>query len=200
MTQRSNTSSHVHKVAGPAIFGCTPEALHTSSTQYENFHSQIGWVLHEDGTSSYNTWAAEILHKDYNGYFNINIIFLNPKLIKVSMVLPQTYGSWLIVLVILCDNLWTKCCSETFWKEPLIHKLEKQDYGTSLWFDQHYTRCNCCFSHVGKWWICTPYNFIMTYYSSLLGGFHLAGSLGTFTRQTTSKTWLLYGNRLVLGI
>ena len=81
MTPRSNTSSCVYKVAGPAIFGCMPEALHTSSTQYENFHSQIGCVPHEDGTSSYNTWAAEILHKDYNSYFNIDTIFLNPKLI-----------------------------------------------------------------------------------------------------------------------
>ena len=87
------------------------------------------------GTSSYNTWAAKILHKDYNGYFNIETVFLNPKLIKVSMVLSQTYGSQLIVLVTLCNNLWTKCCSETFQTEPLIHKLKKQHYGTSLGFD-----------------------------------------------------------------
>ena len=47
-------------------------------------------ALHGDGTLSCNTWAAKILHNDYHGCLNIDTVFLNPKLIKVSIVLLQT--------------------------------------------------------------------------------------------------------------
>lgn len=87
MTQRSNTSTRVRKVSGPTIFGCTAEVIHNSLTRYEKFRSEIGWVEHEDGNSSYSTWAVEILHKDYNGSFNIDTVFLNPKLMKVRTIL-----------------------------------------------------------------------------------------------------------------
>src|SRR6202167_5019350 len=72
MTQRSNTSTRVRRQAGPSIFDCAASDLKSPQVRYEKFRERIGWIAKPDGRSGYETWAVEILHKDYNGSFDIN--------------------------------------------------------------------------------------------------------------------------------
>ena len=84
MTQRSNTSTRIRKQAGHSIFNCLASDLHSSETRYNKFRQKIGWVENNVGKNHYETWKVEILHKDYGGAFDINGVFLNPVLMKVS--------------------------------------------------------------------------------------------------------------------
>ena len=84
MTQRSNTSTRIRKQAGHSIFNCLASDLSFAEGRYDKFRGRIGWVENQDGHNHYETWAVEILHKDYNGAFDINRVFLNPVLMKVS--------------------------------------------------------------------------------------------------------------------
>jgi hypothetical protein len=113
MTQRSNTSTRVRKQAGPSIFGCTAADLKSSQERYEKFKERIGWVVRQDGSKGYETWAVEILHKNYNGRFDINCVFLNPVLMKVG----QVYRVRLVMNIRLtCDWASGFCCSRP-WPE-----------------------------------------------------------------------------------
>jgi hypothetical protein len=84
MTQRSNTSTRVRKQAGHSIFDVKAEELSDPQMRYDKFWEKIGWIMRENGTKFYETWAVEILHKDYSGSFDINRVFLNPELMRVS--------------------------------------------------------------------------------------------------------------------
>jgi hypothetical protein len=42
-------------------------------------------MIHSLGGRKYNPWAAEILHKDFHSKFDINMVFLNPKLFLVRL-------------------------------------------------------------------------------------------------------------------
>lgn len=114
MTQRSNTSTRVRKQAGHAIFDCTTEELTNPQTRYEKFREKIGWVQGQDRTSKYETWRVEILHKDYNGSFDINQVFLNPVLMRVSQhslgfavsIVPSTR-----TIGLRLNHPWAPCCS-----------------------------------------------------------------------------------------
>ena len=64
MTQRSNTSTRVRKQAGPSIFACRAQDLEKPETRYEMFRERVGWVRRDSG-DIYETWAVEVLHKDY---------------------------------------------------------------------------------------------------------------------------------------
>lgn len=83
MTQRCNTSTRVRKQAGPSIFSCSAQDLDKSETRYEMFRERIGWVRRDSG-DVYETWAVEVLHKDYQGSFDIDTVFLNPILMRVN--------------------------------------------------------------------------------------------------------------------
>jgi len=81
--QRSNTATRVRRHAGPSIFGCNLDVLLSAEARDTAFRTQVGWV-EKDGGGYYDTWAVEILHKDYKGAFDIDGIFLNSILMKVS--------------------------------------------------------------------------------------------------------------------
>jgi len=83
MTQQSNTSTRIHKQTGHAIFNCLASDLNSPEKRYNTFRGKIGWVENLEGKNYYETWNVGILHKDYNGAFDINKVFLNPALMKV---------------------------------------------------------------------------------------------------------------------
>jgi len=83
MIQRSNTSTRIRRQAGPSVFDCLASDLHSPQVRYEKFRERIGWVMRENGSAGYETWAVDILHKDYQDSFDINRVFLNPVLMKV---------------------------------------------------------------------------------------------------------------------
>ncbi|KAJ6495001.1 hypothetical protein DFH09DRAFT_1103839 [Mycena vulgaris] len=75
--QRSNISHRVRRTAGPAIFDCSDEDLMSSASRMKDeLRRQIGWTTDK----KYDPWVVEILHKDFRGEFDIDTIFLNPKL------------------------------------------------------------------------------------------------------------------------
>jgi hypothetical protein len=47
------------------------------------FRERIGWVR-QGFNDVYETWAVEVLHKDYQGSFDIDTVFLNPITIRVN--------------------------------------------------------------------------------------------------------------------
>lgn len=89
MDQRSNTSTRLRKYSGATIFDCAATDLSTSDNRYETFRRKIGWEPQQNGSFIYETWNVEILHKDYQGEFDINRVFLNPALLRVSK-----YAMW----------------------------------------------------------------------------------------------------------
>ncbi|KAJ7140985.1 hypothetical protein C8R44DRAFT_604498 [Mycena epipterygia] len=78
--QRSNISTRVRRTAGLQIFDCTAQYLLTSRSRKDAFWGQIGWIPDESiaGGGKYNPWVVEIL--DFHGAFDIDTVFLNPKL------------------------------------------------------------------------------------------------------------------------
>jgi hypothetical protein len=80
--RRSDTATRVRRQAGPSIFGCSLNVLLSPDDRDAMFRKKIGWV--ERGGGYYDTWAVEVLHKDFNGSFDIDSVFLNPVLLMVS--------------------------------------------------------------------------------------------------------------------
>ncbi|KAJ7744403.1 hypothetical protein B0H16DRAFT_1463279 [Mycena metata] len=80
--QRSTMSHRIRRAAGPDIFGCTSQQLLTSASRAENFHKRIGWVPDPENATGgkYDPWIVEILHKDYEGKFDRDTVFLSPTL------------------------------------------------------------------------------------------------------------------------
>ena len=89
-TQRSNTSTRIRKIAGHAIFQCPGSDLISSTKRAELFRNKIGWVDDGNGKGHYDPLSVEVLHKDYHGRFDVDTIFLNPILMRVSQETP--YG------------------------------------------------------------------------------------------------------------
>lgn len=87
MIQRSNTATRIRAQAGSQIFDCKATDLKTSARRYEIFRSRIGWQeveIEGQTVEQYETWNMEILHRSYNGNLDINSVFLNPVLMRVS--------------------------------------------------------------------------------------------------------------------
>ncbi|KAJ7092945.1 hypothetical protein B0H15DRAFT_776958 [Mycena belliarum] len=84
-TQRSNTSTRLRKVAGPAIFDCSPSDLLLPETRVEKFKEHIGWHSEEDTGGAYSTLDVPILHEDETAVYDIKTCFLNPCLMRVSL-------------------------------------------------------------------------------------------------------------------
>lgn len=88
-TQRSNTSTRARKQCGPAIFDCTDLDLVTSEARLAKFRSIIGYVAPDNSDSTatgrYDAFDVELLHKDWNGEFDVKTVFLNPRLLLVRI-------------------------------------------------------------------------------------------------------------------
>ncbi|KAJ7710606.1 hypothetical protein B0H17DRAFT_893343, partial [Mycena rosella] len=77
----------------PAIFDCSAEDLISSAFRIKvELRRQIGWTADE----KYDPWVIEILYKDFRGKFDIDTIFLNPKLhlpCSTSAVTHQVFAA-----------------------------------------------------------------------------------------------------------
>ncbi|KAJ6587658.1 hypothetical protein DFH09DRAFT_1427905, partial [Mycena vulgaris] len=86
-SQRSNNSSRLRRVAGADIFECSKVDLLLADVRLEKFQELIGWYI-EDGTSgAYSTLDFPILHKDWNGEYDIKTCFLHPCLMRAIWTL-----------------------------------------------------------------------------------------------------------------
>ncbi|KAJ7834868.1 hypothetical protein B0H14DRAFT_3142229, partial [Mycena olivaceomarginata] len=74
-TQRSNAAGRVRRECGPEIFDCTTADLSTSESRRDKFRKQIGYVEDAEGKSHYEAFNVDLLHKDYNGSFDIKTVF-----------------------------------------------------------------------------------------------------------------------------
>ena len=83
-SQRSNTATRLRKLAS-AIFGVDTLNMSPSTTRQEKFRNMIGWTMNEHGRGSYSSLKVEILHKDYNGVFDRQKVFLNVRLMAVCI-------------------------------------------------------------------------------------------------------------------
>ena len=83
-SQQSNTATCLRKFAA-VIFCVNTLDMSPSTTRQEKFHSMIGWTTNQHGWGSYSSLKVEILHKDYNGVFDRQKVFLNPRLMAVCI-------------------------------------------------------------------------------------------------------------------
>ncbi|KAF9014880.1 hypothetical protein BDQ17DRAFT_1229965 [Cyathus striatus] len=84
--QCSNTSTHLHHQC-TALFNVAASELLLPDTRQEQFRERIGWVYDSHGSRSYSSVDVEILHKDYKGSFDYDMIFLNPILMRVFVAI-----------------------------------------------------------------------------------------------------------------
>lgn len=90
--QRSNTSTRVRKHTGASIFNCSDSDLEDAQRRSGLFRDRIGYV----GEGKYDPLQVEVIHKDYDGKFDLGKAFLNPILMRVS-------SSDVILMVTLTD-------------------------------------------------------------------------------------------------
>ncbi|KAJ7143961.1 hypothetical protein C8R44DRAFT_601429 [Mycena epipterygia] len=80
--QHSNISTRVRRAAGPDIFDCTSNDLLTSKSRSDKFRRQIGWIPDDEASEDgkYDPWVVDLLHRDFRGKFDLDTVFLSPKL------------------------------------------------------------------------------------------------------------------------
>lgn len=79
--QRYNTATRIrHSCA--SILGVSESDLLEPAVRKTKFREQIGWV-NESG--HYSSVDVPILHKDWHGEYSLSSVFLNPKLMGVSL-------------------------------------------------------------------------------------------------------------------
>lgn len=137
-TQRSNTSHRIRKIAGPAIFDCTSSDLATSAKRKELFQQRIGWV---EDKGHYTALEVDILHKDYKGRFDLETIFLNPILMRVSMEAFLFPLETDFLLGLRCYYPWSNCCRDApSWRVSLS---QGGNNGVASWIYSNNTwRCS----------------------------------------------------------
>ncbi|KAJ7076257.1 hypothetical protein B0H15DRAFT_805705 [Mycena belliarum] len=86
-SQRSNTGTRLRKIAGAAIFDCSPTDLLVSDVRLEKFREQIGWYVEEGASGAYSSLDVPILHKDWSGEYDIKTCFLNRCLMRLYVAL-----------------------------------------------------------------------------------------------------------------
>jgi len=81
--QQSNTATCLgHHCT--VLFGVSDTDVLHAETRKEKFQNPIGWVV-ENGCGSYSSANVEVLHKNYDGSYDINTFFLNPMLMQVRI-------------------------------------------------------------------------------------------------------------------
>ncbi|KAJ7766859.1 hypothetical protein B0H16DRAFT_1791371 [Mycena metata] len=73
-TQRSNIANRVRRCA-PEVFNCAATDVLTSESRRDKFRKQIGYVEQPGGKSKYETFKVDLLHKNYNGKFDVDTVF-----------------------------------------------------------------------------------------------------------------------------
>lgn len=84
-SQRSNTATQLRKLAA-TIFGVNALEMTPSTSRQEKFRHMIGWTTNEHGWGSYSALKVEILHKNFNGVYDREKIFLNTSLMAVCII------------------------------------------------------------------------------------------------------------------
>lgn len=85
-SQRSNTSSRIRHGAVEPIFDCRSGDMQTPKDR-RHFRREIGWYDYEDGEGGdYASLDVPLLHKDESEEYDIHTCFLNPVLIRVSLL------------------------------------------------------------------------------------------------------------------
>ena len=131
-SQRSNTATRLRKLAA-TIFSVNALDMTPSTSRQEKFRHMIGWTTNEHGRGSYSPLRVEILHKNYNGVYDREKIFLNSSLMAVRVLLDQfnlsssiTFYSCLLLLSVdrLRQSRW--------WKETLGYALWQRLWKSSM--------------------------------------------------------------------
>lgn len=69
---------------GSDIYDCTSADLSTSESRRDKFRTWIGYVEDDEGNVNYEAFNVDLLHKIFNGSFDINIVFRGPALHLVA--------------------------------------------------------------------------------------------------------------------
>ncbi|KAJ7633299.1 hypothetical protein B0H17DRAFT_961776, partial [Mycena rosella] len=83
--QRSNTHTRLRSQCGPEIFDCTAIDLFSIESRRDKFRQMIGYVERDDGSARYDRFNVPLLHKNYNGSFDIETVFRGPILHLASL-------------------------------------------------------------------------------------------------------------------
>ena len=81
-TQRRDTATWIRYNCS-SILGVSESDLLKPDIRNAKFREEIGWM---SKTGLYSSVDAPILHKDWNGEYSLSSIFLNPKLMGVSLM------------------------------------------------------------------------------------------------------------------
>lgn len=79
--QRYNTATRIRHSCG-SILGASETDLLQADVRKAKFREDIGWVSE---TGQYSSIDVPILHKDWHGEYSLSSVFLNPKLMGVSL-------------------------------------------------------------------------------------------------------------------
>ena len=79
--QRYNTATRIRHNCASILVVCESDLLQPD-TRRAKFREEIGWVSE---TGTYSSVDVPILHKDWNGGYSLPSVFLNPKLMGVSL-------------------------------------------------------------------------------------------------------------------
>ena len=79
--QRYNTATRIRHYCG-SILGASETDLLQADIRKAKFREDIGWVSE---AGQYSSIDVPILHKDWRGEYSLSSIFLNPKLMGVSL-------------------------------------------------------------------------------------------------------------------
>lgn len=81
-TQRYNTATRIrHHCA--SILGASEADLFKSDVRRDKFREEIGWV---NEARAYSSVDVPILHRDWSGEYTLSSVFLNLKLMGVSLL------------------------------------------------------------------------------------------------------------------
>ena len=81
-TQWYNTATQIHRNC-TSILGTAETNLLQSDTRKIKSHKEIGWVM---AIGVYSSVDVPILHKDWSGEYSLSSVFLNPKLMGMSLI------------------------------------------------------------------------------------------------------------------
>lgn len=81
-TQRYNTATRIRRNCA-SILGAAETDLLRPDTRKIKFREEIGWVT---ASGVYSSVDVPILHKDWSGEYSLSSVFLNPKLMGVSLI------------------------------------------------------------------------------------------------------------------
>ncbi|KAF8149986.1 hypothetical protein B0H34DRAFT_757228 [Crassisporium funariophilum] len=117
-TQQYNTATRICRNCA-SILGASKTDLLQAETRKTKFCEEIGWV---NTSGVYSSVDVPILHKDWGGEYSLSSVFLNPKLMGVSLLcFTQTYLKTIFLTQLYIAMICGPMAGKHFMNGTLLH-------------------------------------------------------------------------------